>query len=152
MTDRALNRRTSLQPHQIVYAEGGDERLYAEVIQIIPERKTCWARPITIVLASHTTVIAEDFPHKSSTVDSEWHDLRQASDLLLPMDLFQPALDMDLLPLLPQIYGPQELVMAEPEMATKATIAQRHLNQFVRHLCTAHPEKFPVSTKKLDVA
>lgn len=71
--------------YPIVYLQRENHRLYAEVIQAIAPRQMLWVRPL---LLDRGTQI---------------YDLRQTADLVWPMNLFQPALDTDAIPLLMQL-------------------------------------------------
>ncbi|MEM9275825.1 MAG: hypothetical protein AAGA80_23125 [Cyanobacteria bacterium P01_F01_bin.143] len=76
----------TFKPNQIVCLEFKDERLYSEVIQIIEQRQTCWVRPILI---SRSEIFV--------------CDLRSSSDLILPLGLFRPCFDTEMIPLLTQL-------------------------------------------------
>jgi len=81
----------TLQPQQIVRWDAGDRRLYAEVIQAIPERSRCWVRPLLLVM-------------RLATVDAgDWCDLRTAPDLVWSDRAFQLALDVEVIPWLAQL-------------------------------------------------
>jgi len=108
-----------LQPGQIVSLKHGEKNLYAEVIQFVVSRQLCWVRPLLIV-----TIIEE------SPVIT---DLRDASDLLWPADLFQPALDTEVITLLSQIFAKQ------PKTELDST-AKQQLNQFIHQLWQAYQE------------
>ncbi len=79
----------NFQAGQIVFLEYGDSRLYAEVIQVVVERNLCWVRPLLLV-------IQESEARQVS-------DLRSTSDLLWAINLFQPALDTEVIELYTQI-------------------------------------------------
>lgn len=78
------------QPSQIVCLEHQDQRLYAEVIQIVESRRVAWVRPLMLVVSLSEWLDAESFT---------LYDLRQGADLLWPSNLFRPALDTEVLPL-----------------------------------------------------
>lgn len=85
--------------HQIVCIEGKDSFLYSEVIQIIVKRQLCWARPLLLAKFSDSFTTARDnFPTTEQIID-----LREGSDLLLPLSLFRPALDTEIIPLITQL-------------------------------------------------
>jgi len=143
----AMDDNTYLQTHQITYLEHGEERLYAEVIQVIPARGTCWARPLAMLTASQLTPLADGLTGKAAIPHPILHDLRYASDLLLPMSLFRPALDVDVLPWIGQIYATGDQAIVSDETTPKIIYAQHRLNQFIRTLCQAYPEQFQVNTR-----
>lgn len=103
-----------LQPGQIVSLEHGDRNLYAEVIQFVASRQLCWVRPLLMV-----TLIQESPPLIT--------DLRDASDLLWPANLFHPALDTEVITFLSQVLAKEP--KTEPDSATKL-----QLNQFIHQL------------------
>lgn len=141
MLDLNLMPTHQIQTHQIVYLEHGEERLYAEVIQVISQRSTCWARPLAIVVASQFVPLANDSLDKATISSPKLHNLRYASDLLLPIALFRPALDVDILPWLGQIYEDSYQPLGKEDSTAKTT-AQYRLNQFIHAIWQAYPEQF----------
>lgn len=106
------------QPRQIVYLENDNQRLYAEVIQVVESRRMCWVRPLVLVTYS-SDVTSEQPPVVT--------DLRSAADLFWHSILFRPALDTEVVPFL------VEPLATEPAAEThSASVAQ--LNQFVRRV------------------
>ncbi len=81
-------------PSQIVSLEHENNYLYCEVIQVVAERKLCWVRPLVLAVAS----VESDF-----TEIKELVDLRMTSDLFWPVELFRPAIDTEVIPLLMQL-------------------------------------------------
>jgi hypothetical protein len=106
-----------LQPGQIVSLEHSNKNLYAEVIQFVVSRHLCWVRPLLIV-----TLIQE-----SPLIT----DLRDASDLLWPANLFRPALDTEVITFLSQVLAKEP--KTEPDSAAK-----QQLNQFIYQLWQAY--------------
>jgi hypothetical protein len=108
---------SSFQPHQIVYLEKGTSRLYAEAIQIVPERALCWARPLVLVEAAAW--------HQPEAISPETaHPLVDGPDILWPLAEFRPALDTEVLPLL-------TLVQQDKKGCDRSQTHQR-LHQFMR--------------------
>jgi hypothetical protein len=101
------------QPGQIVSLEHCDKNLYAEVIEVVVSRQLCWVRPL--LLANHT----QEPPIIT--------DLRDASDLLWPIQLFRPALDTEVITLLSQVLVKEP--KGEPDLATK-----QQLHQFIQQM------------------
>ena len=100
----------NFQTGQIVSLDYGNTNLYAEVIQVVTERDLCWVRPILLAnLTQEVPIIM---------------DMRYASDLLWPINLFRPALDIEVISLLSQLL-PKEL------KADLDTVAQLQLHQFI---------------------
>ncbi|MGF1494643.1 MAG: hypothetical protein ACFBSC_19780 [Microcoleaceae cyanobacterium] len=84
------------QSGQIVYLEHQNFCLYVEVIQVVLERQVCWVRPLFLLEA--TLPLEGDQDNQTLL-----YDLRQSSDLIWPIDLFQPALDTDVIQWLSQL-------------------------------------------------
>ncbi|KAF3889000.1 MULTISPECIES: hypothetical protein [Nostocales] len=109
-----MDDRPNFQPGQIVSLEHGNKKLYAEVIQVVTSRQLCWVRPLLLV-----TFTQEDSPAIA--------DLRDASDLLWSVGLFQPALDVEVIGLLSQ-------VLAKEPKPGHETVAKHQLNQFLHQI------------------
>jgi hypothetical protein len=109
----------NFQPGQILSLEHGDRSVYAEVIQIVVSRQLCWARPLLLVaFASEPPLVT---------------DLRDASDLFLPINLFRLALDTEVITFLSQI------LLKEPK-AELDLVANQLLNQFIHQLWQAQQQ------------
>ena len=108
------------QPGQIVSLEHGDKNLYAEVIEVVVSRQLCWVRPL--LLAKHT--------QESPLIT----DLRDASDLLWPIQFFRPALDTEVITILSQ-------VLAKEPKAELDSAAKQQLNQFIHQLWQVYQER-----------
>ncbi len=104
---------------EIVYLEYDNQYLYGEVIQVIEEKEICWVRPLLL------TVNLGDLTEEQTIID-----LRFTSDLLLPEQLFQPALDVDFITLFAKL---------EPENYGQENLSQSHqqLQLFMHKLLTA---------------
>jgi hypothetical protein len=100
----------NFQPGQIVSLDYDNRNLYAEVIQVVTDRDLCWVRPV--LLANFTQEVPIIM------------DMRYASDLLWPINLFRPAVDTEFISLLSQLL-PKEL------KADIDTVAQLQLHQFI---------------------
>ncbi len=117
-----------LQPCQIVCLEHGSSRLYAEVVQVADQRQVCWVRPLALVVDD--LAIAVEAP-------PELHDLRQGSDLLLPISLFRPAIDTEVMPVLNHLYSENSAAIDKLEQTN-----HQYLSQFVRQVCLDHRSLF----------
>jgi hypothetical protein len=109
----------NFQPGQIVSLEHGDRNLYAEVIQVVVSRQLCWVRPLLLVTFTQEPPLITD--------------LRDASDLFWPVNLFRPALDTEVITLLSQVLIKD--AKAEPDF-----FAQQQLHQFVHQLWQVYQE------------
>ena len=107
----------NFQAGQIVFLEYDDNRLYTEVIQVVVERDLCWVRPLLLV--------------NQESESQQITDLRSTSDLLWPKNLFQPALDTQVI----ELYS--EVLVKEPEPELSHTAKQR-LHQFIQRLWQAN--------------
>ena len=117
------------KPGQIVCLETEDSTLYGEVIQIVPRRRLCWARPLTIV--SRQAIANYSFNPDSNL---EMIDLRSASDLLLPIALFRSSYDTEAIGILAEL--------SSLELASDQHKKFFNLNNFVRELCKNNQDKF----------
>jgi hypothetical protein len=111
---------SSFSPHQIVCLSCLDSKLYAEVIQIIVDRSSIWVRPLLFLSGENEDPI----------------DTRDGSDIILPIALFRPALDTEVLPIFSQI------VKNNPSPPSP-----HHLQNFIRQICQAYPEYFWTSPR-----
>jgi hypothetical protein len=82
---------------QIVCLELGNSYLFAEVIDNISISARCWVRPLTIARSNPQSFELEFL-----------HDLRDASQLILPAALFRYALDTEVLPLISELFHPDK--------------------------------------------
>ncbi|PZV13261.1 MAG: hypothetical protein DCF22_11095 [Leptolyngbya sp.] len=124
----SLSSAPAFQPSQIVCLEHGSSRLYAEVVQVAEPRQVCWVRPLALV--ENDSAIAVEAP-------PELHDLRQGSDLLLPIALFRLAIDTEVMPVLSHLYAEDDSITSKAGQ-TK----HQYLSQFVRQVCLAHRSLF----------
>jgi hypothetical protein len=105
-------------PDQIICIDWHELRLFAEVIQMIPERDRLWARPL--VLAT-----PEIFDLRLL------HDLREAPQLILPPALFREALDTEVMPLMTELF---KLDAQTKPTASTELVGRRALQAFVASL------------------
>jgi len=120
------------QPSQIVCLEHGSSRLYAEVVQVADQRQVCWVRPLALVA---------DDPAIAVEAPLELHDLRQGSDLLLPISLFRLAIDTEVMPVLTHLHSGNSVAVSKIGQTN-----HQHLSQFVRQVCLAHRSLFATSS------
>jgi hypothetical protein len=143
---------TEFQPNQILYLQHQATRLYAEVIQIVSERQLGWVRPLAMVeLRDELDWQHAAFPLQVNDVEqgrSLLHDLRQGSDLLCPLSLFQMALDVEVVPILMALETfkqPEAVVNFDSETSLSSEPRQTmhlQLQEFVRCLWQTHPQVF----------
>lgn len=125
----------NFQPYQIVCLQHDNRLLYAEVIQTIEPRKTCWVRPLAL---KQVSIAESTLDLNALSWDAQVYDLRQGSDLLLPISLFRLAMDTEVLEVLDQLH---ELpVISDAAIAAQAI--HRQLNQLVQEICQAYPTAF----------
>ena len=104
------------QAGQIVSLEHGEMKLYAEVIQVVISRQLCWVRPLLLV----------NFTQEPPLIT----DLQDTSDLLWSMNLFQPALDTEVIGFLSQVLG------KEPKSG-QMSLAKQQFNHFIHEIWQA---------------
>ena len=125
-----MNDDAALKSGQIVRLACQQSNLYGEVIQIILSRQMCWVRPLMLVKQAEATPEYSD-PESFSIL----YDLRQGSDLILPLLLFQPALDTEVIPWLMQLDSSNS-------KATTPSLAHQQLQRFVHCVCQTYPNYF----------
>jgi hypothetical protein len=144
----------SLKTSQIVCLEYQNSNLYGEVIQLIPRRQRCWFRPLCLVISPTAQSNLEENSSWNSwqlvlqrnSVDylanysdcrdgTKLIDLQSSPDLLWPDSLFRPAIDTEIINLLPQL---EDISHHFGDRVFK----QKCLNQFVYLVWQAHQDKF----------
>ncbi len=106
----------------MICLEEGDRRLYAEVIDVITQRELIWARPLLLVNDW------DAIEHSGQVNPAQLEDLREAAHLLLPLHLFRPAVDMELLPLFPYLVAD-----VEAKLEPKGAQLRQFIDQVWRH-------------------
>ncbi len=112
----------NFHPGQIVSLEHDDSKLYAEVIQVVISRHLCWVRPLLLLVKS------------SESEPPLINDLREASDLLWPLDFFRPALDTEVIPILSQVLAKEP----KPEIDSST---KQLLHQFIHEVWQAYKKE-----------
>ncbi|MEA5582284.1 hypothetical protein VB620_13150 [Nodularia harveyana UHCC-0300] len=107
------------KPGQIVSLEHSDRNLFLEVIQVVVSRQLCWVRPLLLVSLTQESPLVTD--------------MRDASDLLWPVNLFRPALDTEVITFLSQV------LVKEPNNHPDSA-AKVEFNQFIHEIWHAHQE------------
>ncbi len=129
LPENSISSARFFQPCQIVCLEHGSSRLYAEVVQVAEPRRVCWVRPLALIMGNPAIALEAQFP--------ELHDLRQGSDLLLPIALFRLAIDTEVMPVLTHLYSDNSAAISKTGQTN-----HQHLSQFVRQVCLAHRSLF----------
>ena len=126
---------SSFQPSQIVGLAYETSCLYAEVVQIIESRQSCWVRPLVLVLHP-----VENQPQTIMLPgELEWYDLRQDADLLLPLTLFRVVLDVEVLPWLAHLYADNPSAAIHSDHPTKG---HQHFRELIQQIWQANPDVF----------
>jgi hypothetical protein len=107
---------TEFKTDRIVCLDREDLHLFAEVIDDNVVADRCWVRPLAIARSNPESFNLEFL-----------HDLRDASQLILPTSLFRDALDTEVLPLISELFHPTE-------DSIRSTNAQKILYQFIADL------------------
>jgi uncharacterized protein Yka (UPF0111/DUF47 family) len=111
MTDKYSS--AEFKTDRIVCIEREDLYLFAEVIDDIVVDARCWVRPLAIARSNSESFNLEFL-----------HDLRDAAQLILPTYLFRDALDTEVLPLISELFHPNE-------DSIRSINSQRILYQFI---------------------
>ncbi|MGL5795755.1 MAG: hypothetical protein ACRC06_15425 [Waterburya sp.] len=113
--------------NQIICLEHQHTCLYGEVIQLLPQRRRCWFRPICLV----TTNL-----NNNQALDSrQVINASLSSDLLWPTILFRSALDTEAISFMTELKNLNE------SLTQKIPIRQ-HLNEFIQQVWQANQDKF----------
>jgi hypothetical protein len=104
------------KPDQIVCLERDNSYLFAEVIDTIAVSARCWVRPLAIA-RSHPASFELEF----------LHDLRDAAQLILPIKFFRYALDIEVIPLISELFHPAK-------DSTLSLAAKKALHSFIADL------------------
>jgi hypothetical protein len=110
---------SELKPDRILCIDRGELRLFTEVIDTLTERGCYWVRPLAIARA-----VVDNYELELL------FDLREAPQLILPIDLFRPAFDTEVLPLISQLFA----LNSDPELEIRA---RRSLHEFINSLYAA---------------
>ena len=129
----------SFQPCQIVCLQHESSCLYAEVVQIVESRHRCWVRPLVLILRSPEISTWDKPLGELLDEQSDCYDLRQGSDLLLPLTLFRVALDTEVLPWLTNFYADDRPVSEQDSGDKRGHVA---FKQFIQQVWQAHAEIF----------
>jgi hypothetical protein len=95
---------------------GANLHLFAEVIDTILISSRCWVRPLAIARSNPENFELEFL-----------HDLRDTSQLILPLNLFRYALDTEVLPLISELFH-------SASDSIRSVNAQQALHQFINDL------------------
>ncbi len=110
------------RPNQIICIDRSPNLLLlAEVIQMVPERERCWARPLALAQVKEYQL-------------KLLHDLREASQLILPASFFREALDTEVLPLMTELFQWDQPQILFKETAQTKNLSSQALHDFVRGL------------------
>jgi hypothetical protein len=97
-------------------ARQAKDHLFAEVIDTISISSRYWVKPLALARSNPDSFELEFL-----------YDLRDTSQLILPIDLFRDALDTEVIPLIAELYHPTE-------GSTQSINAQTALHQFIADL------------------
>ncbi len=97
-------------------ARQSKDYLFAEVIDTILSSARYWVKPLALARSNPDSFELEFL-----------YDLRDTSQLILPIDLFRDALDTEVIPLTSELYHPTQ-------GSTRSTNAQTALHQFIADL------------------
>lgn len=141
---QSIDLATGFSPGQILYIEHQGVRLYAEVIQVVRDRKLCWVRPLALVTpitdSNLRSAPIQGTVSHTGLEPVELYDLRQGADLVCPQSLLQIALDTEVIPVL------TELDSLKPQSNASGlgenNLAHEQLREFIRHIWQTNPQIF----------
>lgn len=109
-----MAKNTDFSVGQILYLQNHHVRLYCQLIEHVVVRRLFWVRPLFLV-------------ETAIELESVITDLQDASDLLWPVESFQPALDTEVINYLTQLSD-------KPTKPSTTTITPTHqiLNRFIQ--------------------
>jgi hypothetical protein len=113
--------------NQIICLEHQHTCLYGEVIQLLPQRRMCWFRPICLVTTNSTNNQALD--------SRQVINASSGSDLLWPTILFRSALDTEVISFMPELKNANESL-------THKTPIRQYLNKFIHQVWQVNQDKF----------
>lgn len=129
---------STFHPAQILCIDHKAMCLFVEVIQIAEARPLCWVRPLFLTMSLDFGQMSDSLTAGIENSQGNIQDLREGVDLLLPIQLFRPALDTEVIPLLALLKEPK----ADPG---NGQTAHQHLQEFTQSLWRTHPEAFLTS-------
>jgi hypothetical protein len=102
----------------------GKDLLFAEIIDTIAISSRYWLKPLALARSNPESFQLEFL-----------YDLRDTSQLILPIDLFRDALDTEVIPLISELYHPVEgSTRFSFREATPTINAQAALHHFIKDL------------------
>lgn len=117
----------SFKINQIICLEYQHTCLYGEVIDLLPQRRRCWFRPICLVTTN--------FDNSQALDSRQVFNASSGSDLLWPTILFRSALDTEAISFMTELKNVNE------SLTHKIPIRQ-HLNKFIQQVWQANQDKF----------
>ena len=127
--DRAISD-VPFKVNEIICLQNDCTYLYGEVIQLLPKRGLCWFRPMCLVVSD----LGGD--RRSPIIEpTQLIDLQSGSDLLWPISLFRPALDTEVISLLP-------LLSDRHSPSVNKSPNRQYLNRFIQQVWRDNRDKF----------
>ncbi len=103
---------------EIVYIQNDELRLFAQVIQTIPDRNRCWVKPLALA-------------HYGDFQFRLLHDCQDCAQLILPIYLFHAAVDTDVIPVMMELF---QLEKSRELSLDTTSISRQALHHFIAHL------------------
>lgn len=125
--DRLIKATPVFKPNEIICLEYQNSCVYGEAIQVIPQRRLCWFRPLFMITYS-AEINANDRQERIT-------DLRSCSDLLWPICLFRSALDVEVLPFLTADRDREKAAIDRFQSSSR-------FNQFIKQVWQDNQDKF----------
>jgi|688.fasta_scaffold00704_7 hypothetical protein len=111
----------SLLTGQIIYLAWANDRLYAEVIQIQPERGLGWLRPLVLVSLTDILFLSPTLMGETPTCLDP-----QGPDLIWPLRDISPALDTEVITVLASIHQTHQVL---PDRSTQIEALQQFITR-----------------------
>lgn len=124
-----------LKEGQILCLEYQSTILFAELIQLQTGGSFCWVRPIAIAISTVAATGQFNVSSLDPNSPQQAFALQGGVDLLWPISLFRPALDVELMTILTDINQ-------NKPSNTDLALANQRLKNFVEQVWQAFPEEF----------
>lgn len=125
----------------ILCLEDKQTHLYAELIQLLPQKTLAWLRPFAIQLDADN--VSEDilgYGDRHPELDAVIFDLRETADLIWPIHLFRSGLDTEVINIIAALPSLPDTQGTQPK---ENNIRRRVLNQFLQRIWEANKQHFP---------
>ena len=117
----------------MLYLDCNNNRLFTELVQTIESRNLSWVRPLALEILQPLNGL--DPSTQAGYPPCVLVDLRGGSDLLMPTQLFQLVIDVDLIPILAELNTLKQNAQGDRHV-------HDYLQRFVHQVCQRYPHVF----------